>query len=415
MEWKNVKVAVIGGGASGLAAAIACGRKFGAGSTVILERQIRTGRKLLATGNGRCNITNRGVSPKHYYGDREIIDSVLSQFSVEDSEQFFGEMGILFRNDSEGRVYPHSNQATTILDCMRLTCAELGVEEICDITVQSITKRNRAFQIASETLTVAAEYVIVATGSQASPLLGANDSGYRLLMKMGIEPTQLFPALSPISTKERYKNLKGVRAKGKVTLLADGKPLKVRDGEVQFTDYGLSGICVFEISRFVNEFFINKEILRKPYREIQISVDVMSEYAYNDLCAYLTRCKRIFSDGKASELLSAALNKKLSQSIAQYCSLANKPCRALTEHDIKKLAWGAKNFIFTPMIADGYKSAQVSAGGIDVTQVDPNTLMTRKYKNLFVVGELLNVDGDCGGFNLHFAFGSALIPVKYMR
>lgn len=415
METKNIKTAIIGGGASGLTAAIACAKKLGSGSTVIIERQIRTGRKLLATGNGRCNVTNLHLSSNHYYGDKELIHSVLSNFSLKDLKRFFGSMGILLNPDDEGRVYPYSNRAETVLDGMRKELNRLGVEEICDFHIQDVCKKNGEFIITSETLTIKAQYIVFATGSQASPLLGANDSGYKLLKKFGIHSTPLFPTLSPISAKERYKNLKGVRAKGRVSLLADGKEILHRSGEIQFTDYGISGICVFEISRFVNEFFMLNQINGKVCKEIKISVDVMSDFPYNDLCTYLYQCKKIFSDSKTSDLLSAALNKKLSQSIAQYSGLASKPCRSLTDHDIKKLAWGAKNFIFTPLTANDYKSAQVSAGGISSEYIDPNTLMSRKVKNLFVIGELLDVDGDCGGYNLHFAFGSAMIPAKYMK
>lgn len=415
MEIKNVKTAIIGGGASGLAVAIACAKKLGFGSTVIIERQARTGRKLLATGNGRCNVTNLNLSLKHYYGDKEIVHSVLSNFSLKDLKKFFGSMGILLNADEEGRVYPYSNRAETVLDGMRNELNRLGVEELCDFKIKEIDKKNGEFIITSETLTVKAQYVVFATGSQASPLLGANDSGYQLLKRLGIHSTPLFPTLSPVSAKERYKNLKGVRAKGRVSLLADGKELLHRNGEIQFTDYGISGICVFEISRFVNEFFMLNRINGRAYREIKISVDVMSDFQYNDLCTYLYQCKKIFLDGKTTDLLSAALNKKLSQSIAQYCGLASKPCRSLTDHDIKKLAWGAKNFIFTPVTGNDYKSAQVSAGGINSEYVDPNTLMSRKIRNLFIVGELLDVDGECGGYNLHFAFGSAMLPSKSMK
>lgn len=408
---KNVKVAVIGGGAAGLVAAISCARCLDkSDSTVIIEKQARTGKKLLATGNGRCNITNRNVSSEHYYGDRKIISAVLNRFSPSDSERFFGEMGILFRDDDDGRVYPYSNQAATVLDCIRMECSKLGVEELCDFSVSSIKKENGKFIISSNDISIKAEYVIIATGSQASPLLGANDSGYKILNSLGIKSTPLYPSLSPVYTKEKYKNLKGVRAKGTVSLVADGKVIKKRSGEIQFTDYGLSGICVFEISRFVNEFFMLGEISGQKFKEIKLSTDVMSGYSFSDLCTYLQRCKKIFADNRTVDILSGALNKKLSQSIAEYCKLSNKPCKSLTDSDIKKIAGAVKNFIFTPVISDGYKSAQVGAGGINSEYIDPETLMSRKIKNLFVCGEMLDVDGDCGGYNLHFAFGSGMIP-----
>ena len=195
METRKVKTAVIGGGASGLAAAIVSAERFGKGSTVIIERQARTGRKLLATGNGRCNITNRNASPEHYHGDEKIIQSVLGKFSPKDCENFFNKIGVLLRDEDEGRVYPYSNQASTVLDAMRMECERLGAEEICGFTVTSVTKRNGMFYICSDEMTIESENVIFATGSQASPLLGANDTGYRLLHSLKIEATPLFPAL----------------------------------------------------------------------------------------------------------------------------------------------------------------------------------------------------------------------------
>ena len=415
MKNKSIKIAIIGGGAAGLAAAVTCGERFGKGSTAIIEKQARTGRKLLATGNGRCNITNRNVSPEHYYGDRQIINSVLSGFSPDDSEEFFGKMGILFRDDTEGRVYPHSNQASTVLDCMRIRCEKLGVEELCGFNIKSIKRENGIFIINSSEMMLKAENVIFATGSQASPLLGSDDSGYKLLSSLGIEYTPLFPALSPIYTKEKYKNLKGVRAKGSVSLIADGETIKKRDGEIQFTDYGISGICVFEISRFVNEFFMSGTTGGKKYNNLKISLDVMNEYSFTDLCLYLQKCRKIFANNKTQDILSGALSKKLSQSIIEYCKIEKKYCSELNDYEIKKIAGAVKNFVFTPVISDGYKSAQVSAGGISSKYINPETLMSRKVKNLYICGELLDVDGDCGGYNLHFAFGSGMIPSKYVK
>ena len=402
METMRVKVAVIGGGASGLVCAITCAERFGKNSTVIIERQSRVGKKLLATGNGRCNITNRNVSPEHYHGDTEIITSVLQKFSPNDCEKFFARMGVLFRDEDDGRVYPYSNQASTVLDNMRLYCEKSGVSEICGFEILNIKKNKDIFSIISENITVQAENIVFATGSQASPSLGANDTGYKLLRNFGIYHTPLMPALCPVFTKEKYKSLKGVRAKGSVTLFSDGKKIISRDGEIQFTDYGISGICVFDISRFVSD-------CKNP----KIVVDVMKEYSENHLCDYLFKCRKIFAN--ASEILTSALNKKLAQVIVQTCGFADKSCRELSERDIKKLAHTVKNFTFTPAKSDDYSNAQVCAGGITSKYVYPDTLMSKNVKNLYICGELLDADGDCGGYNLHFAFGSGMIVGKSVK
>ena len=402
MEIKRVKIAVIGGGASGIACAITCGERFGKNSTVIIERQSRVGKKILATGNGRCNITNRNALPEHYHGDTEIITSVLQKFSPNDCEKFFARMGVLFRDEDDGRVYPYSNQASTVLDGMRMYCAKLGVPEICNFEIKLIKKHKEFFSVISDNLTVQAENIVFATGSKAYPSLGANDTGYKFLENFGIYPTQLKPALCPIHTKEKYKNLKGVRAKGTVTLFDDGKKIISHDGEIQFTDYGISGICVFDISRFVSD-------CKNP----KIVVDVMKEYSENHLCDYLFKCRKIFTN--ADDILTGTLNKKLAQVIVQVCGLSQKTCRELSENDIKKLAHTVKNFSFTPLKSDDYSNAQVCAGGITSKYVYPDTLMSKTVKNLYICGELLDVDGECGGYNLHFAFGSGIIVGKSIK
>lgn len=413
---KRVKLAVIGGGAAGISAAVMCSEILGKESVVILEKQSRTGRKLLATGNGRCNITNKNISPSHYHGDRKIINSVINSFSFSDLKNFFGRMGLILREDTEGRMYPYSNQASTILECLQRELRRYKAEEICNFETEKIIKDKDKFIIFSADKKIYADYLIFASGSQASPHLGSDSSGYKLLEKsFGIKPSSLFPALSPISCKEKYHELKGVRAKGTVSVIADGKKLSFQKGEIQFNSDNISGICVFEISGMVNEFLNYGTINKIPYQSIKVCADLFSDYTYDELCRYLYDCKKIFSDCDSKEIFSAALSRKLSNTIVNICSLESKKCRSLTENDIKRLANTAKNMIFTPIKSDSYKSAQVSAGGIGSRYINPENLMCRKIPNLFICGEMLDVYGDCGGFNLHFSFGSAFLVSKYIK
>ena len=408
MDSINVKAAVIGGGASGYAAAIGCARRMGRESVVLLERQAKTGRKLLATGNGRCNISNEDVSLAHYHGDESIVRSVIGSFGVDDLKSFFTGLGVLLRSDSEGRIYPYSNQAVTILDSLRNECVRLGVREQCSFLTRNIRRENGLFVITSDDAEVRCEKLIIAAGSKAFPQSGADDSGYGLLKKLGINCTELFPALCPVSTAERYKSLKGVRARGSVTLLADGKAVKETQGEIQFTESGISGICVFELSRSVNEFFLKGSIGGKVYQNLRLAADVFCGLSFPELCSYLQDCKKLFGSASAGELLSGALNVRLAQVIAKNCGLNEKSCASLTNRDIKQLASTAKKLIFTPSGMGSFGSAQVCAGGVGSDEVFPDSLMSKKYNNLYICGELLNVDGDCGGFNLHFAIGSGL-------
>lgn len=413
---RNVKIAVIGGGAAGLAAAAAAGKKFGKGCAVIIEKQNRTGRKLLATGNGRCNISNQAVSEIHYRGDRAIIHSVISDFSFQDCKNFFEEQGIILRKEPESwRVYPYSNQASTVLDVLRSGLKRYDIEELCGFNITSITRKNNQFIICSDDCMVFADYIIFATGSKASPSLGADDSGYRLLEKSGIAHSALYPALSPIATKEKYKILKGVRAKGKVTLLGDGRFISEEYGEIQFSDSGISGICIFNLSGFVNEFFEYGTIGSKEYDELTISIDLMQEYDDHFLCQYIKKCRNIFKDEKSELILSAVLNKKLSSALMRYAKIHADLCRDISDKEIKRIAYAIKHFTFTPIRSDAYGSAQVCGGGIGSKEIDPDTLMSRKIKNLYICGELLDVYGECGGYNLHFTFGSALKAINAIK
>lgn len=412
MEIKKVRAAVLGGGAAGHAAAIGFSRRLGSGSTVIIEKQNRTGRKLLATGNGRCNISNENISPEHYHGDKKIIESVISRFSADDLKSFFRELGILLRSDKEGRLYPYSNQASTILEALKNECSRRNVEELCGFDTMSIKKEHGRFIISSDSIAVSAEYLVIATGSKATPSLGSDDSGAKLLESLGIKSTAVFPSLCPINTKEKYPALKGVRAAGSVTLLADGKKLLTRDGEIQFSDQGISGICVFELSRYVNEFFFSGSINNVRYKDIKIAADVLKEYSFHEICGYLEEIRKLRSSESSDFLFSGALNSKLASVIAGYCGLSEKKCSSLTPHDIKQLASASKKLMFTPLKSDDFRSAQVCAGGISSEYIDPCSLMSRKYRNLFVCGELLDADGDCGGFNLHFAIGSGLLSAE---
>lgn len=412
---QRFKLAVIGGGAAGLTAALAASKKLGGRNIIIIEKQSRVGRKLLATGNGRCNISNSHMSKDHYHGDTDIIDSVIGNFSVQQMKHFCSGLGLLLREDSEGRMYPFSNQASTVLDCMRTGIVKAGVKEQCETSVLSISKEKNIFVIKTDKGNIISENVIFACGSKASPSLGADESGMALLKRIGIRSTPFFPALSPIETIEKYKALKGVRAKGKVTLTVDGKIIREEVGEIQFSEKALSGICIFQCSRYVNEYLLYGSVCGIKAKDIRISLDLMNDYPGDELCKYLRSCRNSFADLPASMILSGALNKKLSETIVSITGIRNKLCKDLSEADIRSIADIVKGICFTPSDINSFASAQVCAGGINSDEIDPCTLMSKKNEKLYICGEMLNVDGDCGGYNLHFAIGSAILAARNIK
>ncbi len=412
---KSYKVAIIGGGAAGMAAAVTCSKKFGGKNIIILEKQQKIGRKLLATGNGRCNISNLNMDITHYHGDQRIAQSVLSLFGTKNLKRFFSGLGLLLRDDPEGRMYPYSNQAITVLECIKNNLEKSGAEIRYEFLPKAIRSDSKGFTIQSDSDTVYADSVIFSCGSKASSSLGSDESGIKLLKKMGIRSAPLFPALSPVETSERYKYLKGVRSKGIVSVITDGKEIISKCGEIQFSDKGLSGICVFECSRPVNEYLCFGTVGGKKTNRLDISLDIFPELKNDALCKYLRSCRGYFADLPVSMILSGAINKKLSEALICFSGIRKSRCGDLNENDIIHLADCAKNFIFTPKKAEQFGSAQVSAGGIGSDEIDPDSLMSKKIKNLYVCGEMLNVDGDCGGYNLHFAFGSGILAANNIK
>lgn len=409
----NIKVhtAVIGAGVSGMSAAIEAGGKKG-NKIIILEKQNRPGRKLLASGNGRCNIGNTNMSPKFYHGDRAIIDSVLKFYTKERAERFYRSLGLLLYTDSEGRIYPYSNRADTVHECLKRKLKALNIDILSEFIISDIKKENSLFHISSNTDNVYAENIIFAAGSKAAPYLGADNSGYDILSKLGFKTAATFPSLCPVECREKYSTLKGIRSKGIVDLYADGKNIVSETGEIQFTDTGISGICVFNISRYVNEFFTLGTVSGTICKKISISLDLMQEYSKSDLIGYLRKCRSIFGDESCKNILSAALNQKLSEVIVKTSGISECSCRALNEDDLSRIADNVKAFTFTPSRAGSFRNAQVCAGGYDSSAVEPKTLMSRKVKNLFICGEMLDADGICGGYNIHFAFGSGMLAAK---
>lgn len=408
---ERFKVIVIGAGAAGMTAAVSCARRLGKGSVAVIEKQAKVGRKLLATGNGRCNISNNNMSAKHYHGDKAIIDSVIGSFPVSAMKRFCSGMGLLLRQEDE-RLYPMSNSASTVLDCLRNELDRNSVQLLCETNITEIKKDKNGFRIETDRGSFECSYLIFATGSKASPSLGSDDSGFALLSRLGIMHSALFPALSPVKIKEKTPLLKGVRAKGKVTLYASGKEIADSSGEVQFSDSSVSGICVFQLSRFVNEFLVSGKISGRNIRNIKISVDLMQDYTEDEICSYLRRARGIFSGQPGELILAGALNKKLSQTICRMSGMNKSDCAALSENDLRLLAGMVKSLEFTPVLSDAFTNAQVCAGGIGSDEVFSDSLMSKRINNLYICGELLDSDGECGGYNLHFAIGSAMLVSK---
>ncbi len=376
----KIDIAVIGGGASGIMAAIFAAR--GGKNVCILEKNPRIGKKILATGNGRCNFTNVNAKTEDY--NSEFVAFGLACFPPESVIELFKELGLLSREEAEGRVYPLSGQATAVLDVLRLELSRLSVKIVTEFDVQRIEKSGDGFVIHSKDQKIEAEKMIVSTGGMASPKSGSDGKGYELLKAFGHHTTKLVPSLVQLKTE---KSVGGVRAYGKVTTNAG-----ICDaGEIQFNNYGISGIPVFGIAKYVKK--------GEP-----VFLDLLPDYAEEEVIKILkARPKQTMET-----YLIGILNKALAHFLLKECGISplSKMSDTLTENEIIKIARKIKSWRFDVTGTMPWENAQVTSGGIELSEINSETMESKLIKNLYVTGEVLDVDGPCGGYNLQWAWAS---------
>ena len=390
-------VIVIGGGASGILAALTAAENPN-NRVLLLERQQRIGRKLLATGNGRCNLTNAAAAPENYHGeDPDFVRPALSAFGPEDALRYFHRLGLLTAEEYGGRVYPLSNSANSVLDVLRLALDRAGVEQRCAAPVKSLRREKRGFAVEIEGETLQGDAVILACGGAAGAKLGGVMDGYQLAKSLGHKRTGLYPALVQLVTEPEYpRALKGVRAESALTLKRRGFALAESRGELQFTDNGVSGPAVFDLSRAAatGGEGLTLHIRLLPLEEAEI-------------LSLLRERQAGYPELPASEILTGMLHNRLGRMLVKYAGLSpNTPLRELTKADLDALARACVDFCLPVKGTEGFDHAQVTAGGLRTADFDPRTLESRLVPGLFACGELLDVDGDCGGYNLQWAWAS---------
>lgn len=405
---------VIGGGAAGLAAAVFLGREMHTRhlrrSVLLLEKGPRVGKKLLATGNGTCNMTNKTVSPADYHGDTELVKSVLKALTFSQTLDFFKEIGVDCLCREDGKVYPYSEQAGAVLDALRLSAASYGVELRCDSEVTALTSCSEGFRVSVGEESLTARQVLVTVGGAAAPSLGGSAAGYRLLTDLGYEKTPLFPSIVQVRTAtDLVRAVKGIRVDAAVGLHLGGRELISRTGEVLFTDYGLSGPAVMAISRPVGDWE------RQKKGRLTARLDLLPAWDTAALAARLQERSRL--PGRTLEdLFTGLLHKRLGQTVLRAAGIGplNRAADTLTPAECEQAAVTAKGWELEVTGTQGFGGAQVTAGGIRTEDFAYTTLMSRRHDGLFAAGEVLNVDGDCGGFNLQFAWSSAYVAAMGM-
>ena len=397
----KTEIAVIGGGASGLMAAITA-KKSGK-EVIILERKDRILKKVLITGNGRCNITNVNANISNYFGKNiSSVENILNRFTPQDTMDFFNELGIVCNEENRGKVYPLSGQASSVVDALRFEAERLGIKIETEFYVRKIEKDGFKFRIYSEgRKKIEAGRVILAAGGQSYPELGSNGSGFELAKELGHSVTKLSPSIVQLKTeKHQVKGLQGIKTDVAVTAYGDNKKICTYDGELLFTDYGISGNVVFNIS-----------FVMPLYKNVEFEIDFMEKFDYNELYEMLKERKRILSHLTMENYFNGMINKKLGQFLSKVSGIEklSKPVKDLNDSDIRKLCTVLKKYRVKILETTGFKNAQVTAGGVSLDEVNTETLESKIVKGLYFSGEVLDVYGECGGFNLQWAWASGYI------
>ena len=391
-----MKIGIIGGGASGMAAALAAAENPRAEVT-LLERQARLGRKLQATGNGRCNLTNLHAGEGGYHGEcPEFAKIALTRFSPEETRDWFRKLGLFTVAEESGRVYPYSDQANSVVDVLRFALEKPNIRVITGFEAEKVRTCPEGFRVTGSGENLEFDRLVIACGGLAGTKLGGGMSGYKILRGLGHDCTKLRPALVQVKTDwKAVASLKGVRANCRAEILRNGEVFAASAGELQFTEFGLSGPVMFEISRDVCQ----------GQGDWQCRLDFLPDCTEAELTGALSEKRGLGQN--ASELFTGILHNRLGRVLTQAARISlNSPLAAVTETEIREAAKVCKGLCVHLTDPLGMDSAQVTAGGIRTAQWDSSTMESRLVPGLYACGEVLDIDGDCGGYNLQWAWAS---------
>ena len=402
----DLDLAVIGGGAAGLAAAVAAARELPRGAkTALFDAQPRCGRKLLATGNGRCNLTNRFAEPSAYHtDDPRAVSRVFSGVNVDDTLAFFASLGLVWREEEEGRIYPLCGQASAVLDLLRLELSRLEVAEVCGFRVTYVREGKGGYELQTASGTVRAKCVIAACGGMAAPNLGGVSWGYELLRPLGHTATKLYPSLAPIPVDSPHlSSLKGIRAPARAALWGGKGEIVADAGEVQFSDRALSGIVIFQLSSAAAERYGTEQLF--------VALDMLPSHSEKEIVALLTKRRGLLPHLTLENYLTGIFNKRVGMCLLKEAGMSplSRSVSALSDGDIRKIAAVVKCWRFPVGGTALWNQAQVTSGGIRMAEWDGITMQSRRHAGFFAAGEMLNVDGKCGGFNLQWAWSSGIL------
>ncbi len=392
-------IVVIGGGASGFAAAMAAKETAPAASVLIAERLPRTGKKLIATGNGKCNLSNMSLGSRNFHGSIDAMEIIGK--TPDWHELFTDKLGVACATGSEGReggVYPRSNSSTTVLNAIRLRLAALGVTELCECEITDIKPSNGGFTLTYSGGQIDCRRVIIAAGGYAAPSFGTDGGMLRILKSMGLKSEKICPAVAPLRVSpDRVKGLKGVRIKGEIAAFSGGRELRREKGEIQFNENNISGICVFNLAYLFQQY----------EGRLTLRADLAPDMTEDELAAYFRRLRSDRRGSTVEELLSGFFVKNLAVWLIKNVLGRSpaEPIESVSDHDIARLCSSIKAVDFEVTGCSPWQNAQSTMGGISADSVN-DRLEASKYSGMYLCGEILDVAGDCGGYNLQWAWSS---------
>lgn len=396
-------VTVIGAGASGLMAAVWAAR-HGA-RTILIEQNARVGKKLLVTGNGRCNLSNQNISESNFHGNPAFAVGILSRFGLNETLNFFRESGLEIATDEAGKLFPHSLQASSVLDVLRFACCKYNIQTICNTPVESICPKSGCFQIVGKGLEgITSKTVIVSTGGNAMPSTGSDGHFINILRKLGHPVVPAQPSLVPLNLEGKlHRIMEGMKWVARVSVVSNGKESADSTGDIIFTSYGISGSAVLNVSRWAAGGCLTG-------LNVELALDLLPSVSPEEARGILDFRIQRLPEWTIENLFNGWINKRIGQAVSRSAGMEfSQTLASIQPEKTKILAGLLKNWRFKVTSPAGWQNAQVTAGGVDTRSINSLTLESLVCPGLFLSGEIIDVDGDSGGYNLQWAWSSGAV------
>ena len=397
-------VIIVGAGASGLICALECARH--GQRTLLLEKELQPGRKILVSGNGRCNLTNKHVSPAFYHADKQLITQTLQQFSYEDCRRFFEQLGLVLIEENHGRIFPLSGKATAVTEPLKIAALEAGVTLLTGQEVVRIVHKNNFSLTTKSGEKFTSRALVLACGSCAYPQVGGTQSGYELAQQLGHTLITPRPALSGLCIKEKaLTRLSGIRSQVKLTAWQQNQILDEAQDEILFTNYGINGPAALNISGSVSRAL--------THGNVPITLNFFPQVS--DFSAFIKKRLELFQNRKPKEFFAGLLHENIANLLIDFIGMRkNLPMQAQTPNTLTKMAETLVRWPLTVTSLRPWNESMVAAGGVKISEINYNTFESLRCNKLYLTGELLDVDGKSGGFNLHFAWASGIIAARHL-